>query len=639
MRNKNNPFAFIRALLAFTVAILASTAFFAPAAATAAGKQADIAALLGGCEWHMHRNGNLASVYTFDPDFTWNEKWNGMLKTGSWKQTASDKISIGGYEFVIEDKDSLRRNDGQTWKRASAAAPRLAPREATAPADPASLRKHILTPPPPDTPRINGPRVFGARPGSVFLYTIPATGKRPMTFSADGLPAGLKLDPATGRITGRAAAAGDYKVTLRVTNALGEAIRPFTIKIGGKIALTPPLGWSSWNAYGDDVSQANVIAVARAFVSTGLINHGWSYINIDDCWQGERGGKHNAIMPNSKFPDMKKLADEIHALGLKLGIYSAPWRGTYAGYIGSYSDNADGSYDWIKRGQHTEHYRFTLGNPIKDRRIHYKHGKHSFVKNDVAQWMEWGIDYLKYDWSPNDYRHTKEMLDALRTTDRDIVYSLSNSAPFADAMLWAEMSNVYRTTGDIRDTWKSVSALGFNHSKWAAFSGPGHWADPDMLVVGHVGGWTGGVLHYTNLTADEQYTHMSLWALLSAPLLLGCDLPQIDDFTLSLLTNDEVLDINQDPLGVIAMPLVVKGDTVVYAKQLEDGSMAVGLFNKGAEKREVAFTLKQLGLRGKQTIRDVWRQKDIATTSDNFSATVNPHGVLLLRLSPGNERK
>ncbi|AWI10585.1 alpha-galactosidase [Ereboglobus luteus] len=502
-----------------------------------------------------------------------------------------------------------------------------------------ALRASILTPPPPATPRINGPRVFGARPGSVFLYTIPATGDRPMTFSADNLPAGLSLDSASGRITGRVAAAGEYKVTLRAANSLGKAARDFKIVIGDKLALTPPLGWSSWNAYGNDVSQEKILAVARAFASTGLVNHGWSYINIDDCWQGVRGGKHNAIQPNKKFPDMKKLADEIHALGLKFGIYSGPWVGTYAGYIGSYADNADGTHDWIKQKQHDEHYRFDIGNPVRDRRQHYKHGKYSFVKNDVAQWVEWGVDYLKYDWAPNDIAHTKEMLDALRATDRDIVYSISNSAPYGDAPKWAELTDVYRTTGDIRDTWKSVSALGFTQSKWAAFSGPGHWADPDMLVIGHVGGWTGGTLHYTKLTADEQYSHISLWALLSSPLLLGCDMAQIDEFTLSLLTNDEVLDINQDPLGLLAMPVLEKGDTVVYAKHLEDGSMAVGLFNKGAEKSEIEFTLKSLGLRGTQTIRDVWRQKDIATTKDKFSATVNPHGVLLLRISPGNNRK
>ncbi|MDF9826971.1 alpha-galactosidase [Ereboglobus sp. PH5-5] len=619
------------ALLAFASAALAITGHSSPDTKNAA----DITSVITNADWHM-RSGENVSVYKFHADFTWEESWKDDVKSGQWRKTGDGRFSIGAYTFQIEkDGAQLRRSDRKAWKRAPATPGRL-----TAPApDMEALRARILTPPPPATPRINGPRVFGARPGSVFLYTIPATGDRPMTFSADNLPAGLSLDSATGRITGRVAAAGEYKVTLHAVNALGKAARDFKIVIGDKLALTPPLGWSSWNAYGNDVSQEKILAVARAFVTTGLVNHGWSYINIDDCWQGVRGGKHNAIQPNKKFPDMKKLADDIHTLGLKFGIYSGPWVGTYAGYIGSYADNADGTHDWIKQKQHDEHYRFDIGNPVRDRKRHYKHGKHSFVKNDVAQWAEWGVDYLKYDWAPNDIAHTKEMLDALRATDRDIVYSISNSAPYGDAPKWMNLTDVYRTTGDIRDTWKSVSALGFTQSKWAAFSGPGHWADPDMLVVGHVGGWTGGTLHYTKLTADEQYSHISLWALLSSPLLLGCDMAQIDEFTLSLLTNDEVLDINQDPLGLLAMPVLEKGDTVVYAKHLEDGSMAVGLFNKGAEKSEIEFTLKSLGLRGTQTLRDVWRQKNIATTKDKFSATVNPHGVLLLRISPGNNRK
>jgi alpha-galactosidase len=515
-----------------------------------------------------------------------------------------------------------------------------------------------------DSPRINGPRVFGVRPGSPFFYTIPATGARPLTFAAGNLPAGLQLDPATGIITGKIinnnnnnnnttntgvgasnTGASKYKVTLRATNALGSATRELEIVTGGKIALTPPLGWNSWNCFGRRVTQENTLVIARAMVATGLVNHGYSYINIDATWQGKRGGKYNAVQPNPKFPDMQKLADEIHALGLKLGLYSTPWVGTYIGHAGAYADNADGSHDWIKQGKHTAHYRYDNGNPTQDEREHYRHGKYSFVKNDVAQWAGWGIDYLKYDWHPSDYYHTKEMHDALRATDRDIIYSLSADVPWADAPRWAELCNLYRTTGDIRDNWKSVCDLGFTQTKWAAFSGPGHWADPDMLVVGRTGGWAIGrtsgwadvtSLHYTRLTADEQYTHISLWALLSAPLLIGCDLTDPDDFTLSLLTNDEVLDIDQDPLGLPAMPVVEKDGIVVYAKHLWDGALAVGLFNKSDAPREAGFTLRQLGLRGTQTIRDLWRQKDIATTTDKFAAPVNPHGVLLLKISPGN---
>lgn len=500
------------------------------------------------------------------------------------------------------------------------------------------LTPYILTPKAPRTPRINGPKIFGARPGSEFLYTVPATGDRPMTFSASELPKGLSIDPQTGRISGCVKKAGTYHVVLSARNDLGEASKEFRIVIGDRIALTPPMGWNSWNCWARDVTQEQVLSSAQAMVNKGLVNHGWTYINIDDGWQGQRGGKHNAIQPNEKFPDMAGLTRQIHDMGLKLGIYSTPWVGTYAAHIGSYSDNPDGVNQWIKDGLHNENFRYEKpnGDYWQDRKEVYHHGDYSFVEADAKQWAEWQIDYLKYDWNPNDLYHVKEMHDALRKTNRDIVYSLSNSAPYADAPLWVKYADCWRTTGDIRDTWKSISSIGFTQQKWGPFCGPGHWPDADMLVVGLVG-W-GPKLHATKLTADEQYTHMSLWALLSSPLLIGCDLARLDDFTLSLLTNDEVIEVNQDPLGIQAQPVWQKDDLVIYAKPLEDGSMAVGLFNKGMEPAEISFTLKSLGIRGKQTIRDLWRQKDLTETSDAYTATVSPHGVVLLKIAPGNPK-
>lgn len=501
------------------------------------------------------------------------------------------------------------------------------------------LSAYILTPPPPHTPRINGAKVFGARPGARFLFSVPASGDRPMTFSAQGLPKGLKIDSRTGLISGCVKTPGEYRVLICAKNALGENSRELRIRIGDRIALTPPMGWNSWNCWARDVTQEQVLASARAMVEKGLVNHGWTYINIDDGWQGKRGGKYNAILPNEKFPDMKALSDEVHAMGLKLGIYSTPWIGTYAAHIGSYSDNPDGVNQWIKEGKHNQNYRYEKegGDYWKDRKEVYRHGSYSFVEADAKQWAEWEVDYLKYDWNPNDLYHVKEMHDALRATDRDIVYSLSNSAPYGDAPLWVQYSDCWRTTGDIRDTWKSISSIGFAQQKWAPFCGPGHWPDADMLVVGLVG-W-GPKLHYTKLTADEQYTHMSLWAMLASPLLIGCDMARMDEFTRSLLSNDEVIEVNQDPLGVQAVPIWEKGDHVIYVKHLEDGAMAVGLFNKSLEPAVIGFGIKQIGLRGAQTVRDLWRQKDLEITNDKFSAEVPPHGVILLKLYPGNTKK
>ena len=508
------------------------------------------------------------------------------------------------------------------------------------------LSAYILTPKPARTPRINGAKVFGLRPGSKCLYTIAATGDRPMKFEVENLPKGLKFDAEKGQITGSVKKEGTYYVKVTATNALGSYSRELRIVVGDKIALTPPMGWNSWNCWARDVTQEQVLSSARAMVSSGLVNHGWTYINIDDGWQGKRGGKWNAIQPNTKFPDMKALTREVHDMGLKLGIYSVPWVGTYAAHIGSYSDNPDGENQWIKDGLCNEHYRYEKpnGNYWQDRKEYYLHGKYSFVEADVKQWEEWEIDYLKYDWNPNTRFHTKEMKDALRKLDRDIVLSLSNSAPLADAPFFLENAECWRTTGDIRDTWKSINHIGFSQDKWIPFCRPGAWPDADMLVVGLVG-W-GPKLHYTKLTADEQYTHMSLWALFASPLLIGCDMARLDEFTLSLLTNDEVIDVNQDPLGYHAVPVWRKKDNtqVIYVKHLEDGSLAVGMFNRGEKPANISINPRMLGLYdGDRTVRDLWRQKDVGTlTSDNgtrYTALVPAHGVVLVKVYPGNTDK
>lgn len=500
----------------------------------------------------------------------------------------------------------------------------------------------ILTPPAPEVPRINGARVFGVRPNSPFLYIIPATGQRPMTFGAESLPAGLTVDTQSGRISGALKEAGEYRVTLRARNGRGEATRILRIIVGDKIALTPPLGWNSWNCWGDDVSQEKTLAAARAFVEKGLIQHGWAYINIDDGWQGMRGGAYNAIQPNRKFPDMKGLVDQIHAMGLKAGIYSTPWRGAYSGHIGSSSDNEDGSYDWIKAGNCDDTFEYPKDRKNCHRKDHYAFGKYSFIKQDVRQWSDWGIDYLKYDWNPVRVPEIKTMYEALQAAPRDIVFSLSNGIYFNWAAEYPAIANLWRTSGDIIDTWDSVKGIGFNrgkwgtvaalgNDKWAPYVGPGHYIDPDMLVVGHVG-W--GKPHPTRLTPDEQCAHVSLWCLLSAPLILGCDPGKLDDFTVSLLTNDEVLDVDQDPLCKQAVMIAGSDQRPVYAKPLEDGSWAVGLFNLGSVEDTVTVRWSDLRLAGKQVVRDLWRQKDVGTYEDHFPVKVAPHGVALVRVAP-----
>ena len=498
------------------------------------------------------------------------------------------------------------------------------------PQRPPQLPAVILTSKPFPTPRINGPKVFGVRPGSPFLYSIPATGDRPMTFSANALPAGLHLDAATGRVTGVLDIPGEYQTTLRATNGLGTVERPFRIVVGEEIALTPPMGWNSYNCFGERVTQDLALRAARAMVALGLDRHGWTYVNMDDGWQSqERNRSSHALQADPRrFPDIKAMVDGIHAMGLKAGIYSSPWTVTYGGRQGGSSENPDGAWDAkakFRAKKNTRELPFAIG-------------RHRFTYADARQFAAWGFDYLKLDWGPVEAPETKEMHQALRVSGRDIVLSLSNNhikslfPIIGEVGPWAQS---WRTTTDIRDTWTRIAYdIGFNQNEWAHQARPGHYNDADMLVVGQVGGWTSRVLHPSLLTPDEQYTHISLWCLLTSPLLIGCDLERMDDFTLGLLSNDEVLDVDQDALCREATQVAGTGDHKVYAKPLEDGSWAVGLFNIGTQPATVSVSWPDLKLMGSQRVRDLWRQKEAGVFAERFEASVAPHGVVLVRISP-----
>ncbi len=488
--------------------------------------------------------------------------------------------------------------------------------------EPYRQQPYILTPPAPQEPRINGPLVYGANAGNRFLYRIPATGARPMKFSVKGLPKGLKVFEETGLIRGNTPPDGTYKVTLVAENEFGKDQREFSIVVGQGLALTPPMGWNSWNVWGLSVDQNKVKVAARAMDAVGLADYGWTYINIDDGWEAAERDEAGFLMPNEKFPDMKQLTADIHNMGLKVGIYSSPGPTTCGGYLGSY--------------------------------------EHEMI--DARTWAAWGIDYVKYDWcSYNDIAEDQSVesykkpyilfREALDQVNRDIVYSICQYGR-ADVWTWGDEvgGNLWRTTGDIVDTWSSMSGIGFRQNELAPYAGPGHWNDPDMLVVGKLG-W-GPDLRNTRLTPDEQYTHISLWAMLSAPLLLGCDLTQMDAFTLSLLTNSEVLAVNQDPLGKQAKMAYNGVRYQVWTKELYDGSMAVAIFNIGKDNPVEAFNWNndtrklnitvgadQIGVSGTHKVRDLWKQRDIGTFNEYFGAQVPWHGVILLKIWPDDGKR
>jgi alpha-galactosidase len=558
---------------------------------------------------------------------------SGVMRAGNAaKDFTVDLSGVKTLLLEVTDADDGEGYDHADW--ADAKFETVAGKPVTAPVAPpmALVAPYMLTPIAPATPRINGAGVFGVRPGSPFMFTIPATGERPMKFSAKNLPRGLKLDAETGHITGALKTKGEYIVTLGAKNLLGTAEKKFLIVVGDQIALTPPMGWNSWNCFAGAVSEEKVKSAADAMVKSGLINHGWTYINVDDYWQnhrdstdltlrGEFRDKDGVIIPNSRFPDMKGMADYIHNLGLKAGLYSSPGPWTCGGCAASW--------------QHEE--------------------------QDAQTYAKWGFDYLKYDWCSYGDLNLNQLTNYmylqlwgknvpepaysiypyqlmgkfLREQNRDIVFSLCQYG-MADVWKWGGLvdGNCWRTTGDITDNWRSLSSIGFKQDKAEPYAKPGNWNDPDMLIVGQVG-W--GNLHPTHLTPDEQYTHISLWCLLSAPLLIGCDMTKFDDFTLNLLSNDEVLAIDQDALGKSATCVIKDGGLRVYIKKLEDGGRAFGFFNLGTEPMKMNFDrLASLGCQGKLHVRDLWRQSDLPNvdaTTGVLPLTIPAHGVLLYKLT------
>ncbi len=356
------------------------------------------------------------------------------------------------------------------------------------------------------------------------------------------------------------------------------------------MAKTPPMGWNSWNKFANKVTDQLIRETADAMASNGMKAAGYTYINIDDTWEAGRDANGN-IQSNSKFPNMKALADYVHSKGLKIGIYSSPGPKTCGGFAGSF--------------QHEE--------------------------QDAKTYASWGFDYLKYDWCSAsqvyDYHSMPavyaKMGRALQASGHPILFSLCQYGVLHGAQWGASVGgNSWRTTGDIQDNWKSMSHIGFDlQLDLAQYAGPGHWNDPDMLEVGNGG-----------LTETEDRTHMSLWSMLAAPLLAGNDLRSISPGTLAMLTEKDVVAIDQDPLGKEATRVAKNGDLEVWARPLAGGAEAVGLFNRGETDAKVTARNSDLKLTGAFTIRDLWAHADRGRFAGEFSADVPPHGVVLLRL-------
>ena len=357
-----------------------------------------------------------------------------------------------------------------------------------------------------------------------------------------------------------------------------------------QLAATPPMGWNSWNHFAEKVDDKTIRETADALVSTGLKDAGYIYLNIDDTWEGERD-TNGVIHPNQKFPDMKALADYVHSKGLKLGIYSSPGPKTCAGFEGS------------------------LGHEVQD----------------AQTYAQWGIDYLKYDWCQQPPANVEQMKsayakmhDALNKTGRHIVLSLCQYG-WNKVWEWGPSvgGNLWRTTGDISDRYSVMAEIGFNQNGLEKFAGHGHWNDPDMLEVGNGG-----------MNEDEYRTHFSLWAMLAAPLIAGNDLSKMTPYTVEILTNREVIAVDQDPAGKQGYRIAQEGPFEVWMKPMSDGSKVVGLFNRQRTVEEMSVSSSQIGISGSASIRDLWLKKDLGAFKEKYSAFVPAHGVVLVRITP-----
>jgi alpha-galactosidase len=362
-----------------------------------------------------------------------------------------------------------------------------------------------------------------------------------------------------------------------------------------KLAATPPMGWNSWNHFRDKVDDATIRAQAEAMVASGMRDAGYRYVNIDDTWEGERDAQGN-IQANKKFPDMKALADFVHSKGLKLGIYSSPGAKTCAKYEGS------------------------LGHE----------------QQDANTYSAWGIDYLKYDLcglrepmktvSVDAAQQMAidayvKMRDALKATGRPIVYSFCQ---YGENSVWewgpGAGANLWRTTGDISDRYVRMAEIGFAQAGLGRFAGPGHWNDPDMLEVGNGG-----------MNIEEYRTHMSLWAILAAPLLAGNDLSTMTPETRALLTNHDVVAIDQDPAGKQGDRLFAEGPIEVWSRQLSGGETAIGIFNRHQTRLTAHIDFRKLGFSGVKA-HDVWKDQHMGQLPAEYSVQIPAHGVVLLRV-------
>jgi alpha-galactosidase len=488
-------------------------------------------------------------------------------------------------------------------------------------------------------PQINSPDFFGVRTGKHFFYTIPVSGSRPIEIDAKNLPEGVNYDKKKGMISGSIANKNKYRIEISATNKSGNTKKYFTIVAGDQLALTPPMGWSSWYSYGRKAKESDILKTAHLMKKYGLDQYGWSILEIDDPWTNQPDDKdpvweqlnhkvnkdvyqyhegpnnlpdrkgavrdgNGMLLPNQHYKSIEQTVKQIHDLGFKAGIYSSPGPLTCGGVAGSY------------------------GHELQDARY--------FAKV--------GFDYLKYDWcsygvfaKDNSEEELMKpytlMGNALKEQPRDIIFSLCQYG-MGDVWKWGYKTGgqLWRTGDDVRDNWASVNTAFKKLADKSGYVQPGRWNDPDILQVGAVGAESreGNSNH---LSKEEQRTVMSMWCLLSAPLFIGANMEHIDQFTLGLLTNNEVIAIDQDALGKAAnLKLTLDNKTEVWTKELYDGQMAVGLLNPTDTEQNFDFEFSSIGTSLVYQVRNLWEKKNLSRQLKSLPCKIPSHGILLITL-------
>ena len=510
-------------------------------------------------------------------------------------------------------------------------------------------------------PHFNGAQVVGIQPNTPLVYSLAVSGERPMKFLARGLPAGFSLDAHSGIITGSLLKSGNFSFTAKAKNSFGKASAKIKIISGDTLALTPPMGWNSYDAFGDCVVEGEVITNAL-WMQEHLQPFGWDTIVVDFRWydsladgsrvqnpEGVVFDEFGRFMPaTNRFPSamdgkgFKALADQIHAMGLKFGIHIM--RGIPRRAVEQDLPIAGTSF------RATQAVRAT-NDPARvckwnrdmfgvDATTEVGRGWYASI---AKQYAAWGVDYIKCDDISNLQQGTNRypqaeveaLANALKTSGRSIVLSLSPGPALVEkSASLKQNANLWRISMDFWDNWLALNRNFDLFAKWQTNGAPGHWPDGDMIPFGHIAIRNCDVHppRWTWFKRDEQLTLMSLWALAPSPLMLGMNLPDNDNWTTAILSNPEVLALNQDKLGKQAKRISVSGvNADVWVRELADGSHAVGLFNRTDKIISVTLNWKQVGLGAKPKVRDLWLRQDLGKCRDYF-AEIPIHGCALLRV-------